>query len=227
MNIKFSSQLSQDMQTFVIELEENAGVTVEVEVKPSNTSCGSYHENLSCEIQSDFAKIITPREDFFPNESVFHEALHIKRFLIQGIPQIIDNPECDGWYPELGSKLLILDNQLEHSVIVPIELQKFPQRMGYWSKIMQRIFQEDLPKIQNMLEMKRDSLIHWAFIEIVMPNDPVRKVAYKFLTKNGLIRYAENFVNEIKPFISSKEKLFPIVLNHLELDLNIAEFDYL
>jgi len=74
----------------------------------------------------------------FPNVSVFHELQHIRRVFLEGVPRITACEDFELWSPQLDTALAKLDNNLEHLVIVPRELEVYPERRAYWEIRVQR-----------------------------------------------------------------------------------------
>jgi len=103
MNKKYLDQLESDTIQLVLLIEKHTEKEINVDEVPMRT-------NLACEIEN--TTILTP-EGIFPDSSVLHELLHIRRFIVDDVPQLA---VCHDYFfddPNFETRVSKLDNNLE------------------------------------------------------------------------------------------------------------------
>ena len=108
MDKKYLDQLSSDTIQLVFLIETHIDREIVVREVPER-------KNLGCEIEN--YTILTP-QDKFPDSSVLHELLHIRRFLVDGVPRLVVCAEYDPVDPSFETRVTKLDNNFEHLFIV-------------------------------------------------------------------------------------------------------------
>jgi hypothetical protein len=136
---EYLNRLGDLVRSLVREMEAQIGFEITVKVDAAeDRQPPSEHRGMRCEMDEYKAEISTANTDYFPDASVFHELQHIRRFLVDGIPKLIVCEDYQLWSPQLDEAILHLDNNLEHLVIIPIELREFPERRAYWEGSLKR-----------------------------------------------------------------------------------------
>lgn len=212
----YYNQLSLEVRDLVNEIEDFCKVEINIEIDENRTNA------LATEVTEMYANILIPKEDFFPEPSVFHELLHIKRFYVDKVPKIILCIDPGGYALEDEVNFITLDNSIEHLSIVPEELHKYPERAEYWEEIAER-------QIEVTLDKKRlgDACINWIFICHVLNNAVLKDKAKIALERLKIIKDANKFYEDVVANLGSKEKLTISHLNHFGLTLNGICFEYI
>ncbi|MEA3360542.1 MAG: hypothetical protein U9R17_14205 [Thermodesulfobacteriota bacterium] len=165
MKQEYINRLPQEIHLLVQKIECHIDSEINVKVDESRP------HRLACEVDKHGATILTPNDGYFPEASVLHELLHIRRFCVNNVPRIFVCDSYQNWNPELESGLTYLDTNLEHFVIVPEEIEYRPDRKEYWdSRICNKIEKFDLLNRDNQ-NQGFDALIYWAFIHHVFQED--------------------------------------------------------
>ncbi len=228
MHADFLNRLSPDVQALVRDVEGAAGIDIAVGLDPSRATRGPDGTGiLACNIDEHSATLLYPSPEYFPDGAVVHEMLHVRRFLIAGVPRLSATFGHPQWTENVDDVLLDLDNALEHLVIVPEELRLRPERAAYWSAVMARTWQTDLPAMANADDRRRWALVHWTFLDHVLPSSPVVSTAKALLAHFDLVADAELFTAAALPKLGSKEDLVRTCFTHLQLKPDIAVFEYL
>lgn len=135
MQTEYLDRLGDVVRFLVEEVEAQIGFEITVRADAAiRQRLPSEHRSMRCEMDEYKAEISIASTGYFPDASVFHELQHIRRFLVDGVPKLIVCDDYELWAPELDNAILRLDNNLEHLVIVPIELSQFPERRAYWEE---------------------------------------------------------------------------------------------
>lgn len=66
------------------------GLSVEVVLDPTRAKGEADEPPLACAVGKDFSKVLVPSIQQFRPGSVFHELQHIRRFLVEGAPRLVD-----------------------------------------------------------------------------------------------------------------------------------------
>lgn len=112
MDAKYFQQLESDTKELVFQIESSIEKEIQVEIQASQ------RDILACNVDGDSPKIILPRDDYFPDSSVIHELIHIRRFLVEEIPSLTISE--DFWSKNLEQGFLAIDNDLEHLHVVRV-----------------------------------------------------------------------------------------------------------
>jgi len=172
------------------------------------------------------AKILIPTREHFPDDSVLHELLHIRRFLLHGIPRIIASPTYNNWTSELNKALGNLDNSLEHLVIVPEELEHRPKRKSYWENVMHRVLEEIESANISDDDRKRLALINWVFIQHVVPEHTLIDKASKLILYLAANDRARRITEALISSLHSKERTAKLCFKHLCLQEEAGCLEY-
>ncbi|WP_233850934.1 hypothetical protein [Paraburkholderia sp. HD33-4] len=221
MDDHYLHQLPDDVQTLVQRTEQQSGLVIQVEVDPARGAA------VACHVDERGATLLVSREEFFQPASVMHELLHMRRFLVDGVPQIVVNEDYNDWTPELERALTVLDNSLEHLIIVPEEIARFPARRQYWTGVMARKLEEIRVNPLNPDDRRRHALVNWLFIHHVLMERPQILAADSLLEELGLRHEADAFRDAIIPAIAVKEDTVRRCLVHLNIPFATAALKYI
>lgn len=230
MHISYLNRLSPDVQAFVQEVESAAGVDIEVELDDKLNDGGPLGlGKLKVEIEAQQVSLYAPTNGYFPDGAVRHEALHVRRLLVEDVPRIALAEAVDIAPRGFEASLVSVDNALEHLVIVPIELAHHPERQAHWNAVMTRVWQSDLPKMQSGLDRRIGSCLHWAFLQQVLSTSPVVQDAATFMQGHeGLLAEAEKYSGAALAHLDDKIGLVRHFFSWFpEVDRQLAALEYL
>lgn len=211
MNKKYFNQLNHDTRLLVQEIEHDIRAEINVNIDASRTDV------LACEVGKQGATILVHREDYFPDDSVLHELLHIRRVCLNKVPRIVVCESYENWNPKLETALTKLDNNLEHFVIVPEEIKCRPNRKEYWELRIYNALEkfDSLSLIRD--DQERKALIYKALIHNIVPERELIKKIDVVLSGLGIRKRASLFLDSISPYIDIKDKLVKVCFEHLQI----------
>lgn len=210
--------LNEDTRLFVQSIEESSGIEITVRIDPSRRASKSNSSGtLACEVDAHTALLLIPSRDCFPDSSVVHELLHIKRFLVDRVPRIVICNNYDDWSPEREAGLAKLDNALEHLVIVPKELDKRPSRQVYWRSGVNRALSNILAGSLSVDDSRHLALVHWAFLHQVLPDDELIEKARTILEGMNLANLAASYLDAVVSYLDSKDALVRATFHYLDI----------
>jgi hypothetical protein len=217
------------VQSFVREVEEAANVDIQVICVDKPT------DSLEVVISPQQCLLRIPRHGaYFPDGAVRHEVLHVKRFLVDGVPMLVlaDAEEPDDY--QLAAELRNLDNAIEHVLIVPEEIRLHPERRHHWEAVMSSVCAGlcCIPAEDRAYAL----CMHWTFLRSVLPESPAIEVARECAVKHELLevanRFAEEFISlaiaeDLSP-ADCKEQLVSLVFSRFpNLPKARAELEYI
>jgi len=213
--------INDNLRAFVENIEGYIDSEIEIEIDNSREN------KLACEMDKNGAKILIPEENIFPNESVFHELLHINRFCLCGIPKIVVCEESNDWNPVFDSAIAALDNNIEHFVIVPEECSVFGDRIVYWKERTRNAIEQLHSRQLSNDDIQRHALVNWAFSKYVIKDAELEAMIDANIEKMELQERTSPFLEDIIKYIDNKEKLANIFVKHLELPMHAVCLEYL
>jgi len=227
MQPEFLARLSPDLQAFIGEIEAAIEADIPVVVDPERAAHirPDGRDILACKVNDTGARLLTPSADYFPEGGVFHELLHVKRFLVDGVPQLGDNSEH--WNPDLEDGLHKLDLALEHFFIVPQELARYPDRAAHWEKILEHSWEQGVFELENERERWEWALVHAVFVRLVLPDSRARQLSDEAIAKLGMADVVQRLHDAAIPALASKEELSRVCLEHLGAPSDLVVFRYL
>lgn len=218
------------LAAMVDEAEAAMALPIEVTVDPAQAK-GSPDEPdpLACQMSASFARVLVPTEGYFPAGSVLHELLHLRRFLVEGIPRLVvaDALPDELWSPRLVDSLVAHDNALEHLVMVPREVEVLPERRAYWEAKMVRIWSDLAAGKGSPADQREAALANWFFLRHVLPGSPSTATAETVLDNFGLMEAAEAAVAQMSPVLSDKVALTNAWFGVAGIDRGLADFEYI
>lgn len=228
MQMEYLNRLAPDIRILAEELEQASGVNVVVELAPDRANIlPDQPVSLACVVYPHGAKILIPAQDYFPDGSVLHELLHIRRFLVDGVPRLTVCETYEPWSPEISKSLTLQDNSIEHLIIVPEELSLRPERREHWERVMKRVWQQlDADGLSEM-DRRQSALANWFFIQHVLPESAVLPLARIVLDRFDLSDLAKCFWEALLPVLSVKERAVRVWFEHLDVPLEMVSLEYL
>lgn len=199
----FLARLGKPVQDFVLEVEHGAGVAIEVVLTPDLNDGGPLGQgNLEVIIGARQIQLYAPANGYLPDGAVRHEVLHVKRFHIDGVPQLVIADAAD-WDDGFAVALGRLDNAIEHLAIVPVELQLHPERRSHWEAVMQAVCDglPDVPEEERSLAI----CMHWTFLRHVLPDSSQAAIMRRYAAQHALLDIANSFADQFLSVVNSKE----------------------
>ena len=218
MDKKYLDRLREDTRNDVESIENLTGLEIIVEIDSSRVNeSADVPDTMACDVDEYTAKLIIPSQEGFSDPSVVHELLHIRRLLVDGVPRIVICDNCDDWSPQQETGLAKLDNQIEHLIIVPEELQTRPTRKSYWRSAMNRALLRlesgELPD-HDVIQLV---LIDWVFLHLVLDDSDLIDRAGNIIRQLDLAERAADYLETARSFLDSKEKLVRATFHYLGL----------
>jgi hypothetical protein len=204
MQAEYLARLQEAVQAFVHEVEDCAGVTIEVTPDADlNTGGPTGQGKLKIHIEAHCVRLMAPTNVYFPNGGVRHEVLHVKRLLVDGVPRLALAETVD-WDPFFEKELTAVDNALEHLVIVPVELGYHPERRAHWEAVMARTWNVGLSTAPSQLDRRISACLHWTFLRHVLPDSPLVDSAIAAMEAFDLRAEADDFCDQLIPLLADK-----------------------
>lgn len=226
MDKAYIDRLSPDILQLVAAIESDSGLEIGIEVDSSRAGMHPGEPDpLACSVTEHDARIFIPSHDYFPEESVLHELLHIQRFLVDHIPQV---SVCDSeWCPELESVFTQLDNHLEHLILVPLEVRIRHCRRERWSTVVERVLRT--LQMGDLAVADRDflAIYLWVFSGHTLQQRALESSAHKLLEQFALVDRAHHFRNAILPALADKEAMVRACVEHFQIRPEVVCLEYL
>lgn len=182
---------------------------------------------MACEVDWGLARILVPAANQFRPWSVFHELLHIRRFLVEGIPELVDCTDYEPWTPEIGTTLTKHDNAFEHLVIVPLELEAYPERRQHWETVMAREWANIEAERGDAVARRQLGLANWAFLQRVLPDSAAIPFARAILQASNDLEHAERFCRTLFPLLGDKVAAIGVWFEYLDVPPEMVSLRYL
>jgi len=216
MNKRFLEILPFNLQNIVNEIESYSGVEIQVKPNPYPVNVNDPNPNiLACKI-TEFEIIIYYRNlDNFEAKQVAHELLHLRRYSIEKIPQILpknaDNIE----------KTSQIECALEHLVIIPIEkgLVENYDVNSYWNWVEALNWSRYHTWISDWAR-RANCLLGWLYASFIVTDPEVKKAATNCILEEGLKEEAKLFANKIQKVMNNKQESLSTVCRFLNIPFN-------
>lgn len=209
MDANYFQQLEGDTKDLVLQIESSIEKEIQVEVQASQ------RDILACNVDDETPKIILPRGDYFPDDSVVHELVHIRRFLVEGIPSLTVSE--DFWSKNSEQGFLAIDNDLEHLHVIKEEVSMRPNRFQRWLET----FDQAMDRIQksSLTEAEKDCTLVRIFLllEISVPDQGFSNKARKLIKNHQIESSLDKFLLEVKAHINSKRIVSKLLIDLLGL----------
>jgi len=214
MHAEYLARLPPDIRALVGEIERESGT--EIAVTPDSTRT----DKLGCNIECNGSEILIPQNDYFPPAAVLHELLHIKRMYLDRVPRIVFCEDCNEYLDDpaqevqLRSGLVKLDNNLEHLVIVPKEIELMPDRSLYWEQRMRRTLTKLTADNLSKDNQCGSVVEHWPFVHHVLPDSNLKVQIRELAEKLQVVDKATAFGEAIIKALDSKEAVVRVWMEH-------------
>ena len=220
MEKEYFDRLNNDTRGLIQSIEKSCNIEISIKIDSSRLPNETFQRaSLACEIDQNSAEILIPSKEHFPDSSVLHELLHIKRILADGIPRIVICDEFDDWSPKQETGLAKLDNALEHFKIVPDELARRPDRREYWRALMDQALSHLQSGALPSHDVRHLALLDWAFLNLVLPDCGLLEKCRVVLQDNSLTELASDYLECVNRLLASKEKLVRATFEYFEISL--------
>lgn len=227
MQPEYLERLPDDLQELILGTEQAIGFAIEVVVVPERASgVPGELDPMACEVEQGFARMLVSSPDQFRAGSVFHELLHVRRFLVEGVPKLVDCSTYEDWTPAIGTALAMHDNAFEHLLIVRQELERFPDDREHWEAMMARNFEVIATGHVDDVGRRQLGLACWAFLRRVLPDSPTLPVARTVLEALGDFEQAERFYEALFPVLGDKEAAMRVWFDYQAVPLEMASLKY-
>ena len=224
MQEEYLAKLSAYVVGVVHEVEQGSGVEIRVQKHAALNGQGALGlGKLRVVIEPPDVTIEAPTNGYFPDSGVFHEVLHIHRMLVEGVPRIVLSEDDADFGFERA--LLKLDEALEHLVIVPKELARYPDRLKHWSAAMQRTLSQVLPELPEA-EQRIWAQAHWPLVREALGGTAAMAAAEEVLQKLGAQQDANEFADALIALIGDKEQVVKMCFEWFGLPKCRAALEY-
>lgn len=142
----------------------------------------------------------------FNSAMIAHELIHLRRDVIESIPKLMPGSSAS---PSVTGEVFLLENDLEHLVVIPEEIRAFAESEQFWVDHYKQTIQSAYERgDQFALAM------HWAQIRNSLPNQiDLAKALAAHLRSYGedFVYYADTLREEFRVGLSSKGALHDII----------------
>lgn len=222
MDATYLNRLPAELRERIESLERYSNSNVEVEVRNDRTGMG-------CDIDYNGAKILVPAGDYFPTAAVFHELRHIERIYLERVPRLVYCDHCEEHDPAivlgLQSAFRRLDNNLEHLVIVPQELERWPERTEHWET---RVSMRLAESAERSTEAQKSAVVElWPFACHVLPRTAVTANLGEQAKALGVFGKGEALYADVIPHLESKKATTAAWMKHFPGYQNCLCLEYI
>ena len=169
---------------------------------------------------------MTP-EGKFPDSSVLHELLHIRRFKVDGFPHIAVCDAFDFANPNFETKVIKLDNNIEHLFIVPEEIGLRTNRKMYWENRVSQAINNQEKSGLNVNLHGGDAIINWIFARHIFEDGLVVEKATRMVQQFKCEKAAKNLLSTLQHPNCNKETFSRAYLAELDIPSGSICFKYL
>lgn len=199
------------------EIEETVGTRVLFMPNPHPISPTDPNpEALACAVGQHGATVFY-RSENIEHHQLTHELLHIHRYLVQDIPQILPFNDLNGSNIQVTSHI---ENTLEHLTIVPEEEKYGYEPYSYWDRTSRDNWQRFQGKQMNSFAMRKNCLLGWLTVKNLTTDPKVAALAERKIRKLGLLQKAIEFNFVITSKAKTKEEQLRAVLGYLNIPLS-------
>ena len=228
MQPEYLNNLSENVARLVLHTEEWAGIEITVVLDPKRAFGNPDEpEPMACEIDEHGARLLIGNPAYFPDASVFHELQHIRRILLEGVPRIVVCEGFEPWSPQLDTAMTQLDNNLEHLIIVPRELEVYPARRAHWEDRVQRMLNRLAGKEFPNVDRVRFAMLAWILVHHMTPRQELQDAAGLILRELRIEDRAGQYRDAVTVALASKEQLVRITFEYFALPANAGCLEYL
>lgn len=216
MDPKYKNPLPANIQDLVDEIEVFAGLEIGVRLNPNPPSpTAPFPEHLAGEVNDRGATIFIRSDNDFSPGSVLHELLHIHRTWVEAVPQAVPRRQED---EDAWKRTGVIENALEHLVIVPRETKYGFESYDYWNETARRNWSRyPLPELEGKAARRCAFLLASLSARYLITDSKVKQLAEDCLRKEGLLHESKKFGDAIGRSITNKERAIAAVFRFLRL----------
>lgn len=218
----YLEQLPEKISVLAKEIEEYSGKEILVLQNPYPISQSDPNpDGLACSVDENTAKIYF-RDKRLDIQGFTHELLHIHRYWVRNIPQIL---------PTNAKNIHItsnIENSIEHITIVHEEARYGLEPYTHWNSTCRKNWENFDPQSMNKLSIRKNCLLGYLTVSNLVNDEAVITLAEKKIKKQGLLNIAKQMNVKMKKHSNSKEKQISCVVNFLKLprkELKIVYFN--
>ncbi|MCK5746902.1 MAG: hypothetical protein KAH44_11840, partial [Oricola sp.] len=206
------------------EIEQFAGIRVEFWLYPEDSiPDGSNPFAATLQVHRDAADILVRDPDRTTSQQVLHELLHLQRYWMEGVPQVVPvGTDPGNW--DITSQI---ENVLEHLVIIPRERERGIDSFPYWRENLCGFWKSyPWPNLQNDFARRKNALLSWLQLEDLEPSIELRTIAENALRSEGLLTEAKRLRSRIKLKIRDKPQMIAHALQASRIPRNNVRLLY-
>ena len=177
-------------------VEEAIGGEVRVSMEgeePSPTDPNP--DRMACSVSVEEATIWIRSLSKFDAQGAVHELLHLERYLVQRVPQVLPIP-TDPEHLKITSEI---ENSIEHLVIVPREADYGFEPYAYWNTTAAKNWgRHPWPEITNPWARRKVCLLGFLGVNHIVTDRDVRQHAEAILRLEGLLDEAVKFAEKVQ-----------------------------
>ncbi|MDH3670485.1 MAG: hypothetical protein OES46_04905 [Gammaproteobacteria bacterium] len=226
MKSSFLDKLGADIKRLVEEIEDFSSTEIQVRPTPTPTNESAQSPKAIALIASEHGATLLCRDagDFQP-QAVLHELLHLRRYWIDSVPQILPVDDPDGEKIKLANQI---ENTLEHLIIVPQEREYGFEPYAYYREATRKNWQAyPWPAISEPWARRKNCLLSWLTTYFLVRDPTIKQSAKRRLEQEGLSSEAERFSQKIERVLSSKEQCISTAIRFLQIPHQQATMVYL
>jgi hypothetical protein len=222
----FLQRLSADTQRLVREIEEFACSEIELRAAPAPSSQAAGAARAVALFASESGATLLYRgEEEFQTPPVLHELLHLRRYWIDYVPQLVPTADPQGDKTKIANQI---ENAIEHLIITPQEARYGFDPYASLNETARHNWQAyPWNDITESWARRKMCLLSWLTTRLLVGDQGVRALARECLQKEGLLEEAENFAAKIERSRSSKERCISTTIRFLRIPRAETEMIYL
>lgn len=225
MEQKYLDQLPAKSASLLKEIEEHSGR--EVHVLPNPYPVGLTDPNptgMACMVDESGARIFL-RNESLDAHSFTHELLHIHRYWVRQIPQVVPVSDPNGTNIRVTSSI---ENAIEHLIIVPEEEQYGFEPYAHWNFTCRLNWEQLDPSTMSKFALRKNCLLGWLTVSNLVSDVEVVSKAEKVIGKQGFLQKAKEMNLKVCKYSSSKEKQISCIVEFLRIprtEVKLVYFD--
>ncbi len=220
MRAEFLKPLSDQVIALVNEIENFSGREITVHPNPHPVSPTDPNpDGLACSVSESRAEIYYRNANLDP-KGLVHELLHIHRYWVKGIPQILPPSGSAENNIKVTSQI---ENSLEHLTIVPQEAQFGFEPFEHWNRTSLANWEGFDGATYNKFALRKNCLLGWLIINNLVTDPEVKQLAERKIISAGYLQEAKLFQRKINKYSKSKEKQLSVVVHFLRIPRNEVE----
>lgn len=226
MESNFLARLGVEIQRLVEEIESFASTEIAVRPTPTPTSESLQSPKAITLVASEHGATLLCRDlnDFRP-QAVLHELLHLRRYWIDFVPQILPVDDPDGDKIKLASQI---ENVLEHITIAPQEQRYGFEPYASYRETSRRTWESyPWPNIDEPWARRKNCLLNWLTTCFLVQDPGIRRSAERCLEQEGLSSDALSFSQKLERVLNSKEQCISATVRFLQIPRQQATMVYL